>query len=108
MSAGIPPTAVEANDQTSGHAIEIFKAWQKSLPAVEWTAATVDRDEGLVLESRLFLLHFRHVNCGYSGSGPIDAARILELAGFTADEANYVGLRTQLCSSTRRHRFTKP
>lgn len=105
MSAGTT-TYVEANDQYSNHAVALFEAWQRSFPALTWQSASVDRNSGLTLVSNTFVLHFSHVICGYAGSGPIDAARILEMAGFEHDAA-YENMRAQLTGSTQHHRFIR-
>ena len=76
----------EAGGVCSALDINIFRAWQRTLPGHKWTRAEVDRYDGLTLydDSGAYCvgLHFAHSLCGYGGEGPHATVTILHEAGF--------------------------
>ena len=75
----------EAGDRSSSEAVGIVRRLMND--GVSFRGAVVDSVDGLVLISNRGQWRFMSCKCGYDGSGVIDAAKALSLAGFgTVDD----------------------
>lgn len=75
----------EAGDRSTTEAIGIVRRLMND--GVSFRCAVVDAMDGLVLISNRGQWRFQSCKCGYGGTGVIDAAKALSLAGFgTVDD----------------------
>jgi hypothetical protein len=88
---------IEANDQSSEHAVLIAHAWVKAFPGITWAVAEVDQNEGLMLvrSNRVDALHFTYASCGHDSLEPTATAEVLAVVGF--------GARQELLSEIIKH-----